>query len=282
MQRILFILLLSLYTLALISQTEEVRYFTTRTYQNESQKKTPFKRTYLPQDGYFIVKSYGDKTLLDSGIYMGFESIENLNSFYRFHVESQSYMRDRTDFTHKEARVTEYFSDGSPKERSHFIADSSAIHQTWTSKGEPILSDGFGVHRVEREDGTTQLINYENYQLIDALSLRPEQGDTIHLRPQKPARPKEGLRAFHSFLAQNLEYPQEAKELGIETTLYVNFVVDKSGKLQEFEVTSSYKPVELTRKTLKKLRKLPDWNPAYHYGKAVKTSYVIPIVFRLE
>ena len=283
MQKVLLSGFLFLMLMSLAAQTEEVRYFETATFQNERPRSGPFKRTYFKEEGYWIVKSYNRNVLLDSGRYQGFSSLENLDNFLRFHAYDQFYVKSRTTFTDREAEVWQFFKSGKPHELGHYVGDSSAIQQVWTNEGETILTDGQGKREIQLDDGGIQLLIYTDYKLSEALKLRPDKGDTLYLRANNPARPKIGLTAFHRSLASKIKYPEKAQDSGLEATLYVRFVVDKQGVLGEFDLSDKRsQSYGFEKKTLKQLKKLPPWTPAYHKGKPVKTAFVLPIVFRLR
>jgi len=225
------LVILVFFNLAPLFSQEAVvkRYFTTRTFQNESPKSSVFKRTYSQQDSFLVVKSYQSQTLLDSGRYAGFTSMDNLDLFFRFHLYSQSYVKPRVDFSDKKAWVNQFYKKGTIHKEYHLISDSSAIQQYWTYEGVPILTEGAGKRTIENNDSTTTIIVYDQYKILESYKIRPEQGDTIQLRLDQPARPKDGLKAFHNFIAENLEYPEEALQSGIETTLYISFIIDEEG-----------------------------------------------------
>ena len=282
MPRALFAGLLLLLWSPLAAQTEEVRYFETSSFGKEKTRSGIYKRTYLREEGYLIVRSYKRDVLLDSGKYLGFSSLENLDHFLGYHEYAQNYLKPRTTFTNREAQIMRFYNAGKPYKLAHFVGDSTAVHQVWTQEGAPLLIDGTGTRETTADNGNTTLAVYTNYQLAEVLRIRPDKGDTIHLRPDTSAKPKSGFKDFHRNLTSNLEYPDEALGNGMETTLYVTFIVDKNGVLREFDLQNRYnESYGFEKKTLKQLNRLEPWIPAYHKGKPVKTTYKLPILFRL-
>lgn len=87
--------------------------------------------------------------------------------------------------------------------------------------------------------------------------------------------------AFYKFLAQQMHYPKEALENGIEGRVVVSFVVEEDGRLTHFEAVSSPSPL-LSNEAIRVLRQMPRWNPAKRMGRNVRCQYNIPVMFRLK
>ena len=89
------------------------------------------------------------------------------------------------------------------------------------------------------------------------------------------------MEAFYKFLAQQMHYPKEALENGIEGRVVVRFVVEEDGRLTHFEAVSSPSPL-LSNEAIRVLRQMPRWNPAKRMGRNVRCQYNIPVMFRLK
>ena len=89
------------------------------------------------------------------------------------------------------------------------------------------------------------------------------------------------MEAFYKFLAQQMHYPKEALENGIEGRVVVRFVVEEDGRLTHFEAVSSPSPL-LSNEAIRIMRQMPRWNPAKRMGRNVRCQYNIPVMFRLK
>ena len=89
------------------------------------------------------------------------------------------------------------------------------------------------------------------------------------------------MEAFYKFLAQQMHYPKEALENGIEGRVVVRFVVEEDGRLTHFEAVSSPSPL-LSNEAIRALSQMPRWNPAKRMGRNVRCQYNIPVMFRLK
>ena len=76
------------------------------------------------------------------------------------------------------------------------------------------------------------------------------------------------------------EDPEEAVKNGIEGIVYVQFVVDKDGKIVEPKVVQGVCP-ELDAEALRVVSGMPAWKPGMQRGKPVAVSFVLPVVFHL-
>lgn len=91
-----------------------------------------------------------------------------------------------------------------------------------------------------------------------------------------------GLSALYRFISKNLRYPSEAAEEGRGGTVYVNFVVDESGKIEQVNLLNK-KGFGLDEEALRVVSMLPNFKtPAKVKGEAVKVYFQLPIKFVLK
>lgn len=90
-----------------------------------------------------------------------------------------------------------------------------------------------------------------------------------------------GELALRKAIAQSVKYPQEAQIGGIQGKVYVNFVVDKAGKVRNAKVVRSVHE-SLDNEARRVVLGLPDWKPGKQRGEAVNVSYTVPINFSLQ
>lgn len=95
----------------------------------------------------------------------------------------------------------------------------------------------------------------------------------------KPTFPG-GEAALFKFLAKNAIYPESAKTKGIQGKVYVQFIIDKTGKVTNVSVVRKISPM-LDAEAIRVVKMLPKWTPGIHKGKAVPVTYIVPITFKL-
>ena len=91
-----------------------------------------------------------------------------------------------------------------------------------------------------------------------------------------------GTSALYKFISNNLVYPEDAVEKGIEGKVIVKFVVDIDGVAKDFEIerTSSGEQ-SLERAALDVCKRFGKFKPAMQKGKPVKSYFSQAIVFQL-
>ncbi len=90
-----------------------------------------------------------------------------------------------------------------------------------------------------------------------------------------------GLAAFYKFVSNKLKYPAQARKLGIEGKVFVNFVVDKDGSLSQVAIARGI-GAGCDEEVLRILAMSPKWKPGRQGGRPVKVRMMMPIHFRLD
>jgi protein TonB len=83
------------------------------------------------------------------------------------------------------------------------------------------------------------------------------------------------------FLVKSLKYPTMCKEVGVEGTVWIEFIVDTKGNYRDVKVAKGAHP-ELNREALRVMKQMPAWKPAKDGGEAVEYLYRKPITFKLR
>ena len=93
--------------------------------------------------------------------------------------------------------------------------------------------------------------------------------------------PKEGMGAFFSYIQQNLTYPAQAKEQGVEGKVYIEFVVAKDGSLEDVKAVKGI-GAGCDEEALRVIKSASAWNAGSIDGKPVKVKMILPITFKLS
>jgi periplasmic protein TonB len=83
------------------------------------------------------------------------------------------------------------------------------------------------------------------------------------------------------FLAENLKYPQMAKESGIQGKVYVSFVIEPDGSITNVEILRGIGG-GCDEELVRVIKLMPKWIPGKQRGKAVRVQYNMPIKFTLQ
>jgi protein TonB len=83
------------------------------------------------------------------------------------------------------------------------------------------------------------------------------------------------------WLSKNIQYPDMAKQNGIEMKVVIQFVVEKDGKITNIEVVKKG-GWGFDEAALEVVKKMPAWKPAKQNGKPVRLQMNLPIKFTLS
>jgi protein TonB len=90
-----------------------------------------------------------------------------------------------------------------------------------------------------------------------------------------------GTAAFYKFVSDNMSYPAQARRMGIEGRVFVQFVVDKDGTVTEVKAVKGI-GAGCDEEAERVLRSSPKWTAGKQRGRAVKVRMVLPIIFKLN
>jgi protein TonB len=82
------------------------------------------------------------------------------------------------------------------------------------------------------------------------------------------------------FLAQNIQYPQQASELAIQGTVYIQFVVDSKGNITDVKIMRGIGG-GCDEEALRVVKIMPKWHPGKQNGKTVRVLYTMPVTFKI-
>jgi len=101
------------------------------------------------------------------------------------------------------------------------------------------------------------------------------------LYAEQPAEFPGGEAAMYTFIKNKTKFPEQALDAGVEGTVYVNFVVDKEGKVVNIKVIrdAGYGTGDAVVEAIKKM---PAWKPAKQNGRVVSLQFSIPVKFNFS
>jgi TonB family protein len=118
-----------------------------------------------------------------------------------------------------------------------------------------------------------------------AESYKDSKGKTIYIKAENMPEYTGGNDEMMKYLRDNLKYPTSAQGTGEEGTVFVDFVVDQSGKVIDVatnDVVNDDVNSALKEESIRVVSTMPNWKPAKHKGKVVAAAYSLPIKFELQ
>lgn len=116
-----------------------------------------------------------------------------------------------------------------------------------------------------------------------------------------------GQDSMFRFLARNIQYPAEARQLQIQGTVYIGFIVEKDGSITNIKVKRNVPETTINKvkilnvdgamtgtkdvkrqdhscakEAVRVISMMPKWKPGKSKGVPVRVAYTLPIKFKLE
>jgi len=86
---------------------------------------------------------------------------------------------------------------------------------------------------------------------------------------------------MYNYLHQHINYPEPAREGGVQGKVKVQFMVDKKGNITRVKVIRGIGS-GCDEEAKRVISSMPPWIPANCNGKAVPSVQMIPVSFKLE
>ncbi|KQN35080.1 hypothetical protein ASE92_10675 [Pedobacter sp. Leaf41] len=96
-----------------------------------------------------------------------------------------------------------------------------------------------------------------------------------------PAEFPGGINALRAYIANNLQYPDDAREEEIEGKVFASFVVAKDGVVTNIQIDRKLGH-GCDEEVIRVLKRMPKWTPAKLHGKPVNYRFRIPVTFSLQ
>lgn len=100
---------------------------------------------------------------------------------------------------------------------------------------------------------------------------------SVEQMPEFPGGPE----ALRKYLANNIRYPNVAKEEGIEGRVVVQFVVDRDGSVNNVTILRDLGG-GCGKEAVRVVNSMPKWKPGKQNGQAAKVYYTLPVSFKLQ
>jgi periplasmic protein TonB len=107
-----------------------------------------------------------------------------------------------------------------------------------------------------------------------------EEVDEIFSVVEETAAPKGGMPAFYKYIGEKIKYPAQARRMGVEGKVFVQFVIGKDGSINDVKIIKGI-GAGCDEEAARIMQGAPAWNPGKQRGKAVKQRYTLPIQFKL-
>ena len=154
----------------------------------------------------------------------------------------------------------------------------------------PVLSDNIDIVdddlQVEDtflnlEDDASLGVEIKEYVEVVEEEVIEEEAIPFQLVEQKPGFMNGDANTFSKWVNERLQYPEIAKENGIQGRVLLQFVVGADGKVSNVKVVRGVDP-SLDKEAVRVVQSSPKWDPGKQRDRAVKVTYTFPVIFQLR
>ena len=103
----------------------------------------------------------------------------------------------------------------------------------------------------------------------------------FHVVEQKPSFNGGDANEFSKWVNKNLDYPEIAKENGVQGRVILRFTVNPDGSVSNVTVLRGVDS-SLDKEAVRGVSKSPKWKPGRQRDRAVKVTYTFPVIFQLR
>ena len=143
-----------------------------------------------------------------------------------------------------------------------------------------IVEDDVEVEDIEINAEVDQTEVIEEYVPVEVEEEEVSETEVFTIVEEMPAYPG-GDAKLYEYLGKNIKYPQIARESGIQGRVFVNFVVEPDGSVSNVKVMRGIGG-GCDEEAVRVIKTMPKWKPGKQRGKAVRVTYTIPVVFKLQ
>ena len=150
--------------------------------------------------------------------------------------------------------------------------------------GEIPDDDGFLnqdiLNQTTGNDPVTIMVEPAIVKQADVIEEPDAKKETFIIAEEMPSYPG-GDADRQKFLADAIQYPQQALETGIQGTVYVQFVVDSKGNITDAKIMRGIGG-GCDEEALRVVKMMPPWHPGKQNGIAVRVLYTMSVSFKLQ
>jgi len=146
-------------------------------------------------------------------------------------------------------------------------------------KKEVLVGNKTGINvklTPDKKDDVITITTTSSSKIV-AEQIKKYGGEIFYKVEEMPQFPG-GDKALKKYIENSTKYPEIALKNGIQGKVYVSFIIDKDGKVNDPQIARGVDPV-LDKEAMRVVSSLPKFKPGKQRGKVVNTSYTVPVEF---
>ena len=148
-----------------------------------------------------------------------------------------------------------------------------------------VYPDGTATSVTQEEFEAMRFKNYDDVEVVDITTeeeLKEIDDDQVYMIVEEMPEYPGGELELRKFLAENVRYPEDAKEQKKAGKVFVGFVIDKEGFVRDVELRRGIDCESINNEAMRVVKTLPQWKPGKQRGQNVNVSFTVPINFQLN
>jgi TonB family protein len=169
-------------------------------------------------------------------------------------------------------------------EAKYAAIDKAAVDASDVKKAEARAEKKARLQKANEEKAIARELALQE-RIKASLTFKDAEGRIVYNKAEVDPSFSGGTDEMRKYLKDNLKYPEGAKEKGFEGTVFVDFVVDEKGRVREVVASDAVGEdvdFSLKEESVRVVAAMPLWKPGTQHGKAVDTSFSIPITFEID
>jgi TonB family protein len=128
---------------------------------------------------------------------------------------------------------------------------------------------------------TLLLIVFACTEDMDPQANEPTADGEVFSKVEEQPYPIGGMDVFYQYIGQEMKYPLQARRMGIEGKVFVEFVVEKDGSLSQVKALKGI-GAGCDAEAVRVVQNAPHFNPGTQRGKPVRVKMTLPVIFKLN
>ncbi|WP_316823965.1 energy transducer TonB [Pedobacter miscanthi] len=163
---------------------------------------------------------------------------------------------------------------------NQFIKDGNGFYKKFDKKGQGEEGNYHNGYKDGTWKGTGNKATYEevfeNGVFKSGISTFEDGKQIQYDKMEQQPEFKGGIAEFYKYLSRNYKFPSEAQRNRVSGKLYITFVVERDGRLTDYEFKNSL-GYGTQEEAVRVLNECPKWIPGQQHGIPVRVKYNINI-----
>ena len=134
---------------------------------------------------------------------------------------------------------------------------------------------------IDTEDNANLGVEIMDYHAAVEEEEVEEEAIPFTLVEEKPKFQGGDANTFSAWVNKNLNYPEIAKENGVQGRVTLQFTVNTDGSVSDVKVLRGVDS-SLDKEAVRNVSQSPKWTPGTQRERPVKVTYVFPVIFQLR